>query len=204
MTGKAPPGRAGRTWLAARIEVATRAVELLEQKQQLLRRERRRLAEVSRRTGEEWSELATDADRGNLRALVSGGRDELRRAEAAIGAAQARVTWTTLAGAPYPSATGVDLGPPPAVAGPPALVEAVTACRRALDAAVRQAAAAAALRRVESELVVTVRRLRAVRDRWIPRLEAELMQLELRLDDGEREEATRLRWAGGPAPGSRE
>lgn len=188
----------------ARIDVARRAVELLEQKQQVLRREQRRLTEMRRRTEAQWSARAADADRANIRALVSGGRDELCRAESRVRPAGVRVLWTTAAGATYPGRAEVDLPPAPALAGGAALLEAAGACRLAVDAAVAHAAATTSLRRVESELVVTARRLRAIRRRWIPRLEGQLTQLDLRLDDAEREEVTRLRWAGLPETGRRQ
>jgi V/A-type H+-transporting ATPase subunit D len=175
--------------------VAQRAVDLLEHKQQLLRREHRRLAELAERTGRDWRTRAAEADIWNARALVSGGRDELRRAAATIGVARASLEWTNEAGATYPSATAVDLPPPPVLAGTPALRYAATASRRALDAAVHHAAAATASARVDAELAATVRRLRAIRDRWLPQLVSQLDALDLRLDETEREEVTRLRWA---------
>ncbi len=195
MPGRPPPGRAGRLWLVERVETARRAGQLLEHKQQLLRRERRRLAELAERTGRDWQELAVDADRWNTRALVTGGRDELRRAGVAAGTAQVHLDWTTQAGVTYPSAATTTLPPPPVCAGTSALTQAAAACRRALAAAVEHAAAASALARVDAELVNTVRRLRAIRDRWLPQLEAQLAALNLHLDETEREEITRLRWA---------
>jgi len=200
MPGRPPPGRAGRVWIAERVEVARRASELLEQKQQLLRREQRRFAELAGRTGHEWETLAAEADIWNARALVAGGRDELHRAASAVDAAEARLIWTNEAGVTYPSTAVTDLPRPPRPAGSPALVQAADACRRALDAAVRHAAATTALTRVEAELVATVRRLRAIRDRWLPHLEAQLEELDVRLDEGEREETIRLRWAGQRLP----
>lgn len=201
MPGIAPPGRAGRIWLAGRIATAGRAVELLEQKQQLLRQERRRLAELAERTGRAWRVLATEAELWNGRTLVAGGREELHRAQRLAGRAEVRLVWTSQAGVTYPSAAALDLPPPAAPAGPVALAMATDACRLALDAAVQHAATTAALARVDAELVAVVRRLRAIRDRSLPRLRAELVGLDLRLEETEREEATRLRWARSePAP----
>jgi vacuolar-type H+-ATPase subunit D/Vma8 len=202
MPGVAPPGRAGRIWLAGRIQTAGRAVELLEQKQQLLRQERRRLAELAERTGREWRVLAADAELWNARALVAGGREEIHRARHLAGRAEVRLDWTSQAGVTYPSAAALHLPQPLAPAGPPALATATEACRLALAAAVQHAATTAALARVDAELVAVVRRLRAIRDRSLPRLRAEVVGLDLRLEETEREEATRLRWARSePAPG---
>lgn len=187
-------------WLAGRIEVAQRATELLEHKQQLLLREHRRLAELAERTGRDWRMRAIEAETWNARALVAGGRDELRRAGPTIGWAHARLDWAHQAGVTYPSAAAVDLPPPPALAGTPALAHAAATSRRALDAAVHHAAATTARDRVDREFVATVRRLRAIRDRWLPRLRAQLDALDLRLDETEREEITRLRWSGQRPP----
>lgn len=195
MPGATPPGRAGRIWLAARIETAQRAAELLEHKQQLLRRERRRLAELVERTGREWHTAAVEAQRWNARALVAGGADELRRTARLAGSADVHLVWTSQAGVTYPSTASLTLAPRPALAGQPALWCAADACRHALQAGVQHAAATTALTRVDAELAAAVRRLRAIRDRWLPRLRAELAELDFRLEETEREEATRLRWA---------
>ncbi len=196
MARRPPPGRAGRLWLAERIEVARRGGQLLEQKQQLLRREQRRLTELTERTDRDWRARAADADAWNARVLVAGSRDDLRRAAPSVAFAAAQVGWTNRAGVTYPSTASTVLPSVPALAGSATLGEAAEAGQRALDAAVRHAAATMARRRVDLELLATVRRLRAIRDRWLPRLQAQLDQLDVRLDETEREETTRLRWAG--------
>ena len=81
-----------------------------------------------------------------------------------------------------------------ALGGGSALVYAAAAYRSALAAAGRFAAARLAHERVGAELRATTRRLRAVERRWIPQHEAALAALELALDEGEREEAARIRW----------
>jgi len=203
MPVRPPPGRAGRVWLADRVEVARRAAELLDRKQQLQRREQRRLAALSERTGEEWSASAREADRWCARALVGGGRDDLRRAGGRVLAAQAELTWTSQAGVTYPATATTLLPPFPPLGGDVALVQAAEAYRRALDAAVQHAAASAALTKVAAELAATSRRLRAIRDRWLPDLQAGLSQLDLRLDETEREEITHLRWTQQRQPSHR-
>ena len=175
--------------------MAARAIELLDHKQLLLRREQRRFSELSARTRREWESQAADAQRWHTRALVAGGRDALRRAVGATAPAQARLTWTSEVGVTYPSTASVELAAPPPLAGTAALAAATGATRVALGAAVRYAAATTALARVDAELTATIRRLRALRDRWLPHLEEQLAALDLRLDETEREEATRLRWA---------
>jgi vacuolar-type H+-ATPase subunit D/Vma8 len=50
---------------------------------------------------------------------------------------------------------------------------------------------------VTIELAETTRRERAIERRWIPEHEAALHRLELALDEREREEVARARWAAG-------
>jgi V/A-type H+/Na+-transporting ATPase subunit D len=199
MPGAAPPGRAGRLWYGERIATARRAAELLEHKQQLLRHEQRRLAGLAERTGSEWRERATEAERWQVRALVAGGRDEIRRAAARIAPASVELTWANHAGVVYPATASMDPGAGTSSGGNPALARATAAGREALAAAVQHAAASRALARVDAELAVTVRRLRAVRDRWLPELERRHAALDLALEEMEREEGVRLRWARPPA-----
>ncbi|HZD67688.1 MAG TPA: V-type ATP synthase subunit D, partial [Actinomycetes bacterium] len=72
---------------------------------------------------------------------------------------------------------------------------AAAAHRAALAAAVQHAAATAALRTVEREVTATSQRLRAIEDRWIPRLRTTLAEVELALDELEHADAARLRRA---------
>ena len=103
----------------------------------------------------------------------------------------------TEAGVTYPSTATVELPDRPPTPGTAALDVAADRTGRALEAAVAHAAASAAARRVDAEQTATVRRLRAIRDRWLPRLEAELAETDLRLDETEREEISRLLWTIG-------
>jgi V/A-type H+-transporting ATPase subunit D len=91
---------------------------------------------------------------------------------------------------PEPAPSHVD-----ALTHGPATVSAVAAHRVALEAAVRHAVDLAALRAVTHELTVTRRRLRAVTDRWIPRLEEALVRVQLGLEENERAEGVGLRRA---------
>jgi len=71
-----------------------------------------------------------------------------------------------------------------------------------LEAAVAHAAAAAALRLIGAEAAVTRYRLRAIKDRWIPRLERARAEITFALDEVERADQARLRRAmQGPGPG---
>ena len=70
--------------------------------------------------------------------------------------------------------------------------------RAALEAAVRHAAAQAAVRVVEAQEAATRRRLRAIEHRWLPRLEESLARVQLQLEENEHADGVLLRWASGP------
>jgi V/A-type H+-transporting ATPase subunit D len=191
-----PPGRAGRLWLRKRLEIARRGSDLLDRKLRILRREQERLALLVQRTGEEWQRTCGDAETWLLRAALLGGQRALRLA--GDGApAEVTVVWAETMGIHYPvQATCA----PPGDRGPlaprsAALGQAASAHRTALAAALRHAAATAAARTVDDEVAVTRQRLRAIEDRWIPRLQAALAEVELTLDEQERADGVRLRRA---------
>ncbi|HEX6472336.1 MAG TPA: V-type ATP synthase subunit D, partial [Streptosporangiaceae bacterium] len=73
--------------------------------------------------------------------------------------------------------------------------------RAALAAACAHAAAAAAARTVDDEVAATRRRVRAIRNRWLPRLAAALADIELGLEEQEREDGARLRRVTAREPG---
>jgi len=75
------------------------------------------------------------------------------------------------------------------------VVPAVQAAREALLAGVQAAAADEAVRRIEAEIAVTRRRLRALDDRWLPWLTDRLAALEISLEQAEHEDGIRLRRA---------
>ncbi|MBK9181003.1 MAG: V-type ATP synthase subunit D [Acidimicrobiales bacterium] len=195
MSLRHPPGRAGRLWLHDRLRTARHGAELLRRKEDVLRRDERRLAALEERTGAAWERRCRDAEAWAVRALVLGGREALERAALGDGHAQADVRWRSSMGVTYAGEATCRLPAPTALGGPSALALAADAYRIALDAAVQHAAAADAHARVAAELTATTRRLRAVRDRWVPRLDEALQALDLRLDEAEREEVVRVRWA---------
>jgi V/A-type H+-transporting ATPase subunit D len=202
---RVPPGRAGRLWLRDRLATAERGLDLLDRKLRILRREQERLRLLERRSGEEFQRTCRDAETWLVRAALLGGQRGLRLA---TGSQPARVTigWRDTMGIRYPAEASCALPepvPPPA-AGTAALGPATDAHRAALTAAVRHAAAAAAVRLVGEEVATTGQRLRAVEDRWIPRLQAALTELELSLDELEQADHARLRRAmAGPTTPAR-
>jgi V/A-type H+-transporting ATPase subunit D len=192
-----PPGRSGRLWLRRRLAAATAATTLLEQKLRALREEQRRLAIHVQRTGEHWTEHATDAGTWGLRAALAGGERGLRLATTA-DLATVTITWTTSMGVTYP--VDATCEPPHrtpglTVVGGEALVRAEQAHRVALSSAVRCAAALEALRVVEHEIATTRQRVRALDHRWVPRLRQASADLELALEEQDRAEGLTRRRA---------
>ena len=197
-----PHGRAGRPWLARRLAVARRGAELLEEKQRALVRERRRLEPLVDEARRDWERLAVEAERWFTRAAVLGGQHQVALARTRSRRADVTVRWRAILGVACPSdalvaaPAEVELS---ARGGNAALLEAADAHRRALEAAVELAVLAGALRRVEVELHTTTLRRNAIEHRWIPAHEDALAALELALEEVEREDGVRARWATGQA-----
>jgi V/A-type H+-transporting ATPase subunit D len=184
-------GRAGRLAARHRLAAARRAVDLLDRKLRILRAEQERAASLARRGRERWTAAAGDADRALVRLALIGGQRAVRLATPARPAA-VELTWTTVMGVRYPDGATVTPGGPPVCGTAAAAAEAA---RAALAAAVDAAVAAAAERALSAEAARVRRRLRAVEDRWVPRLEETLAELNRRIEEDERAEAVRLRWA---------
>lgn len=193
---RVPPGRAGRLWLRGRLATAERALDLLDRKLRILRRERERLDLLAGRTGEELERTCGEAQTWLLRAGLVGGQRDLRLAGGGPPA-EVRIAWRDTMGVHYPAEASVSLPdpvpPPPACTA--ALAPAAAAYRAALAAAVSHAAATEAVRLVAGEAAATQQRLRGIQDRWIPRLRTALADLELSLDELEQSDNARLRRA---------
>lgn len=188
-----PPGRAGRLWLVQRLRLAHRATDLLDRKLRLLAAELERLRPRAEATRSEWEASYADAQRWLLRAVLLGGERAVALSPTA-GQADVHVSYTVTMGARHPAAAHCVTGQPSGWEGP-AVAAARAAHCAALDAAVQHAAAAAALAAVEAEVAITRYRLRAIRDRWVPRLQQALAQVEFSLEEQERADAVRLRRA---------
>ena len=194
-----PPGRAGRTWLHARLTTARRAADLLRAKLHVLQGEQQRYHREAGRTAAAWAASCRAAEEWSLRAALLGGRRALL---AAVPSEPARVevVRTLSMGVEHPVTATVRGGEPAATAVPPgnaALVQAAAASRAALASAAEHAAVTEAVRRLDAEVTATRRRLRAVEDRWIPRLTEALHELEAVLAETELAEGDRLRRAHG-------
>jgi V/A-type H+-transporting ATPase subunit D len=177
--------------------VARRGAELLDSKQRALAAEQRRLAPLAAAAQREWEDAARAAERSLARAAVMGGERqvEIARRTGAPGA-DLTVRWQTVLGVTVPVDAELGAFPDlPPTGASAALLAAAEAHRAALGAGVRAAALAGALARVEDDLRSTALRRNAVEHRWIPAHEAALRRLELTLEELEREDGTRVRWA---------
>jgi V/A-type H+-transporting ATPase subunit D len=195
----APPGRAGRLWLQHRLATAQRGADLLDHKLRILRTERERLVLQRERTAAAWLAASREADTWLLRGVLLGGERGIRLS-ADQPRAEVEVVWEAPMGVRYPaqaSCTLPDPSPGTPLADNAALVEARACLRRALQAAVRHAAVESAVRVLEAEELATRRRVRAIQDRWIPRLHDALADVQLRLEEEEHADGVRLRWAAG-------
>ncbi|HSO02946.1 MAG TPA: V-type ATP synthase subunit D [Candidatus Limnocylindrales bacterium] len=200
-----PPGRAGLTWLVRRSDVATRGGDLLERKLRILLAEEQDYAMQAERTAAEWSEAVGDLERWMLRAAVLSGERGTRLASDG-GDGEVEVTWTLTMGVRYPSSATWWAPERPVGAFPPdnsALRHARPAAERAVRAGVDHAVAVAAHEAVRAEIATTRRQLRALRERWIPRLQSAHAALVVALDDQEHDEHVRLRWAADPTTAGR-
>ena len=205
MALRIPPGRAGRTWLIARLEVAHRGAELLDRKRQVLLGEEARIRAEAERARRDWNEAAAQVETWSSRAgIVDGaGRLELL-ARHVQGRASLEVSWLNFMGARIPRAETIDVPEPPAISalgGSSAAVLLARASPEAARAATRFAIAERAESELSEELRRAARRLRALRERWIPEHEQALAALDLALDEGQREQAIRVRWLSGRRPG---
>ena len=192
-----PPGRAGRMWLSRRLTVATRGADLIEQKLRILMAEEQDFSLLVERTEAAWAAATRELDRWLLQSALLSGERGLRLATNG-GHVDVDVEWRMTMGARYPAFADVTFPEPPRSSFTPdntALRLAATAAEAAVRAGVDHAVTTAALVAVQAEISSTRRQMRALRDRWIPRLETARTQLMITLDDQEHDEQVRLRWA---------
>jgi V/A-type H+-transporting ATPase subunit D len=116
------------------------------------------------------------------------------------GEASLGLEWSNLMGARLPAVPRLGVPEPPllsALGASSATVLLAEACCEATRAAARYAVAARADEELSEQLGRTARRLRALQQRWIPQHERALAQLDLALDENQREQAVRVRWISG-------
>ncbi|MGO8958262.1 MAG: V-type ATP synthase subunit D [Streptosporangiaceae bacterium] len=190
-----PPGRAGRLWLERRLRVARRGADLLDRKLRILQAELEQRRDAAELTRQEWERCCGEAERLLLRAELLGGQRAIRLA-ADAGVADVRISYAVTTGVRHPVAGSCTTPEPVTWAGFD-VAQARRAHGAALDAAAAHAAASAALRVIDAETAVTRYRLRAVRDRWIPRLEQARTDVIFALEELERADNARLSRAAG-------
>lgn len=188
-----PPGRAVRLWLVRRLGTARTGAGLLDRKLRILQGELTRRQGAAADTARRWDSAQADAQAWLLRAALLGGQRAVRLG--AGGLADVTIRYAATMGIRYPAETSC-AAPPPATWDGLVLARAREAHRAALAAAVEHAAAAAALQVIETEALATRYRLRAIRDRWIPALEAALAEVTFAIEEQEGADAARLRRAG--------
>jgi len=183
-----------------RLETARRAADLLDRKLKILQGELSRRRAAAAQTAARWDSCQADAEKWLLRASLLGGQRAIRLGGDSLPA-DVTITYANTMGIRYPAQAACTI-PPPATWDGPVLAQARRAHRSALAAAIQHAVAAEALRILEDETVLTRYRLRAVRDRWIPRLEQALAEVTFAIEEQERADAARLRRAVGQADAS--
>jgi V/A-type H+-transporting ATPase subunit D len=186
-------------WLERRLEVAQRGIGLLETKLRILAAEEQRFDLLVTRTRRTWESRVAEADLWMSRARVLSGRRGARFA-APAPSAHVDVRWQATMGVRFPAGALVnvaEVGPDAPTPDCSALALARDAYAQALAAAAEHAAAAAALDAVHAEATATRRRLRALERRWTPLLTDARRALADSLEESEREDGVRLRWAAG-------
>jgi len=193
---RVPPGRMGVMWLRERLAVADRAREVLEEKLEALTQERHKVRAQLAELEAEWRQALATAEHALLSAELAGGVAQVARVSALSLPASAEVTRGRTLGVSHPSSVEVTV--PPWLATPwaqtSALRFAAAAYGEALIAGARFAATQRALTVLDREQERTVRRLRSIERRWMPELEAEVLQRARALDEAEREDTVRISW----------
>ncbi|HEY5051358.1 MAG TPA: V-type ATP synthase subunit D [Acidothermaceae bacterium] len=188
---RSPAGRAGRMWLRHRIAVAERGASELERKVQLVSTEvRRRKAQVDQSRAQ-WRAACEEAERWMLRAGFVGGIDSVRQAQTTP--VEVAITWTTTMGVRHLDSATIDPSAAPDVGMSAAVLQARQAFATALRASADVATAQSALATLEVALLTTRRRARVLRRHWLPRLQSQLHNLEITLEQAEQEDQARLR-----------
>ena len=197
-SSRSTTSRAARLELMARLDLARHAADLLHSKELALQRERVRLEGHADRAREEWERCCEDAAVWLQRSRALGATDELDAlVEQGPEPADVAIQWQVSMGITYPGSVDCTPGVQTGLASTSALRPAEQAHDRALVAAATHAASFAAATRLDTELANTRRRRRAIEERLLPRLESGLHELDLDLDEQDREEALRVQLAVG-------
>lgn len=188
--------RAGRLRLMARLNLARHGVDLLHSKEEALQRERTRLEGHVARTKQQWEQRCIDAAAWLLRSRALGASEELTSiVTRGPGSATVSANWQASMGITYPGVVDCTPGPEPTLTSTSALRPSIDAYRIALHSAAEHASTTTALHRLDAELDSTRRRRRAIEQRLVPDLEHTLHDLDLHLDEQDRDEALRVHLA---------
>ena len=195
-TVRHPSGRAGRLWLRRRLATAELGSDQLGRKLRVLLQEHARLERQRDGAERAWLDAVALARRWQLRVGVLGGQ-ETYAVGAPVDPVQVQVRWTSVVGVTIPARPEQvgPLAPLAGVAANSAVLAAAEAFSFALQAAAELAVVAEAARRIEAELALTRRRVRALDRRWLPALRTALAALEQSLELAEQEDGSRLRRA---------
>ncbi|WP_062203668.1 V-type ATP synthase subunit D [Demequina salsinemoris] len=189
-------GRAARLRVQRQLGVAEHGVELLERKQRIVAAEHERLLLRGDGLELEWERAAGVALAWASRAAALDGWEAIDAASP-LAPAQVAVSSGRVMGLEFPDDASVAVPSPRPIGASTALSYAAESMAAAVEAAARYAANKRAAATVATELTATRTRRRAVEHRWIPHLESELGRIERALDELEREENLRVRWAVG-------
>ena len=114
MALRIPPGRAGRTWLLRRLDVAHRGAELLDRKRQVLLAEQSRVRAEAERARCDWIEAASQLKTWTERAGLLDGELRLELlVRHARDRAKLELSWRNPMGAQIPRDEAIDIPQPP-------------------------------------------------------------------------------------------
>lgn len=190
--------------LRRRAATATRGRDVLDQKRAVLQHELPAARAAAERARAELRPVLDDAQALLVRAAILSGADELERVAASQQArASVALRWESVMGVPVPHVDSVEIPPPPD-AGPlgtsATMDVAIERFRAALRAAAVAAAAAARHRRLLEDARRTARRVAALDHVWLPLLHDQIRQVAATLEEVERDELARARWATSSGP----
>jgi len=196
---RVPLGRAGQVWLRRRLETARRGIDILSRKQRLLAVERERREPTAADTRAAWIDACQQAEVWCSRALRIGHEHQIPLVSAHLESpATVTIDWQNVMAVAIPENARCrfpDLTLASASGGSSATDRAVQALAVAVERAADHAALQRALANIDQELVQTRRRLRLLERRRLPQLERALRESRERLEQSEREDTLRLRWA---------
>lgn len=180
--------------------LAQQGRDLLEQKREALLREFMRDVDIALRDGESLDRLAAEAAYSLAAAKALDGPEAVGSASlAAVDVARVKIEVVNVMGLAVPTVERETLPPPPlergyGLASTSARIDEVAERFEAeLDLLVELARVETRLRRLGDEIKATSRRVNALDNVFIPRLEAQLRRIATTLEEREREDIFRLK-----------